>query len=235
MAKEYVPIFFDWLQNTQDLTQEEKGNLIDAVVAYASGQEYEHYLQGGTKIAFRFLKGQVDRNSAISESRSEARKNKTEQTTTNDNKTEQTESKSVKEKEKEKEEEKEKKRETVRFAPPSVDEVRAYCRERNNSVDAEQFVAFYASKGWKVGNTPMKDWKQCVITWEKREGNKARERPAKTVIAQQYEQRDYSGVQDEMMEKQRREIEERLRRKREQEETEVFLRSEQVREQESSA
>lgn len=35
MAKEYVPIFFDWLDVTQDLTAEEKGNLIDAVVAYA--------------------------------------------------------------------------------------------------------------------------------------------------------------------------------------------------------
>lgn len=56
-----------------------------------------------------------------------------------------------------------------RFAPPSVEEVRSYCQERDNNIDAEQFVDFYASKGWKVGNTNMKDWKACVRTWEKRD------------------------------------------------------------------
>jgi hypothetical protein len=40
MAREYVPIFFDWLEVTQDLTAEEKGNLIDAVLfAYEYRQE----------------------------------------------------------------------------------------------------------------------------------------------------------------------------------------------------
>ena len=55
-----------------------------------------------------------------------------------------------------------------RFVPPTVDEVRAYCQERHNNVDSETFVDFYASKGWKVGNNRMKDWKACVRTWEKR-------------------------------------------------------------------
>lgn len=56
-----------------------------------------------------------------------------------------------------------------RFTPPTVDEVKAYCLERNNGIDPEAFTAFYASKGWKVGNSQMKDWKQAIITWEKRE------------------------------------------------------------------
>ena len=56
-----------------------------------------------------------------------------------------------------------------RFSAPSVEEVREYCTERNNNVDPESFVAFYESKGWKVGNTPMKSWKSAVITWEKRQ------------------------------------------------------------------
>lgn len=106
----------------------------------------------------------------------------------------------------------ESKEKAKRFSPPSVEEVAAYCRERNNDIDAEQFVAFYASKGWKVGNSPMKDWKQCVITWEKRGGRNGPQRPAKTVIAQQYEQRDYSGVQDEYSAEQDREMEEYMRR-----------------------
>lgn len=56
-----------------------------------------------------------------------------------------------------------------RFTPPTVEEVRQYCLERNNGIDAESFVAFYESKGWKVGSTPMKNWKSAVITWEKRQ------------------------------------------------------------------
>jgi hypothetical protein len=56
----------------------------------------------------------------------------------------------------------------AKFKPPTVDEVRAYCKARNNKVDASQFVDFYSSKGWKVGNQPMKDWQAAVRTWEKR-------------------------------------------------------------------
>ena len=53
------------------------------------------------------------------------------------------------------------------FVPPTVEEVEAYCKERNNDIDAEGFVAFYESKGWYVGKNKMKSWKSAVITWEK--------------------------------------------------------------------
>ncbi len=55
-----------------------------------------------------------------------------------------------------------------RFIPPTVEEVRAYCLERNNGVDPEKFVAHYTSNGWMVGKNHMKDWKAAVITWEKK-------------------------------------------------------------------
>jgi hypothetical protein len=54
------------------------------------------------------------------------------------------------------------------FVPPKPDEVRAYCRERGNTVDPDAFVDFYTAKGWKVGREPMKDWQAAVRTWEKR-------------------------------------------------------------------
>ena len=63
----------------------------------------------------------------------------------------------------------ENKKESKRFAPPSIDDVREYCRERKNKVDPETFIDFYSAKGWKVGNQPMKDWKAAVRTWEKRD------------------------------------------------------------------
>jgi hypothetical protein len=202
MGREDVPIFFDWLDVTQNLTAEEKGNLIDAVVAYASGQEYEHLLSGGVRIAFRFLKGQVDRNNAISEARSKAGSNKKEQTETNENKPEQNESNSPKEKEKEKDKEREDKKE--RFSPPTVEQVREYCRERGNNIDPEYFVAYYTNRDWKLSNgRKMRDWRLAVVTWEKNNFSKPAATPAagRTVVAQQYTQRDYSGEQEAAMER----------------------------------
>lgn len=63
------------------------------------------------------------------------------------------------------------------FVPPSIDDVNAYCRERNNGIDPEQFIDFYASKGWKVGSQSMKDWKAAVRTWEKRNKTGAKTQP----------------------------------------------------------
>jgi hypothetical protein len=65
-----------------------------------------------------------------------------------------------------------------------VEEVGAYCTERGNSVDAEAFVDFYASKGWMIGKNKMKDWKAAVRTWEqgdKRKGVKNGGRNQKSV------------------------------------------------------
>ena len=55
----------------------------------------------------------------------------------------------------------------TRFIPPSREEVQAYCKERNNNVDAERFVDYYTSNGWMVGKNKMKDWKSAVRTWER--------------------------------------------------------------------
>ena len=67
------------------------------------------------------------------------------------------------------EREKQAKEKRKRFSAPSVDEVRDYCRERGNSISADTFVNFYASKDWMVGNSPMTDWKSAIRTWEERE------------------------------------------------------------------
>ena len=69
----------------------------------------------------------------------------------------------------------------ARFVKPTIEEVRAYCRDRGNTIDPEAFVAYYESKGWKVGTAPMRDWKAAVITWERRRkesnnGNKSSSR-----------------------------------------------------------
>ena len=65
------------------------------------------------------------------------------------------------------------------FKPPTIEEVRTYCLERGNSVDAERWHNHYIANGWMVGKTKMVDWKAAVRTWE-RNGYDRDRRPAAT-------------------------------------------------------
>lgn len=68
-----------------------------------------------------------------------------------------------------------------RMARPSVSRVEAfmagYAVEKGISLsaarihdEAESFVDFYASKGWKVGKAPMKDWLAAARRWIRDKG-----------------------------------------------------------------
>jgi len=50
---------------------------------------------------------------------------------------------------------------------PSLEQVKEYCKERDNEVDPQQFLNHYESNGWRVGKVTMVDWKAAVRTWEK--------------------------------------------------------------------
>lgn len=63
-----------------------------------------------------------------------------------------------------------------RFAPPTPAQVEAYAKARGQTIDAERFCDFYASKGWRVGKSPMKDWQACVRTWLARDNPKGGDR-----------------------------------------------------------
>ena len=58
---------------------------------------------------------------------------------------------------------------TGRFTPPTLDDVREYCRARNNGIDAQAFIDFYEARGWCLTKgVHMKDWRAAVRTWEQR-------------------------------------------------------------------
>lgn len=78
----------------------------------------------------------------------------------------------------------------TRFQKPTIDEIRVYCSERNNGINAESFYDFYESKGWKVGNSPMKDWKSAVRNWERRRTN-----PQKTTQAEEVFNHNFAHLQ----------------------------------------
>lgn len=86
------------------------------------------------------------------------------------------------------------------FRPPTVQEVKAYCEQRGNSIDAEYFVDFYTSKNWMVGKNKMKDWRACVRTWER---NYRQEKPVKQASRNgfhNFEKReyDYAAIEEKL-------------------------------------
>lgn len=62
-----------------------------------------------------------------------------------------------------------------KFQKPTLEDVKSYCYERENGIDAQAFIDYYDSVGWKIGKNPMKDWKACIRTWERKD----KERPKK--------------------------------------------------------
>lgn len=63
----------------------------------------------------------------------------------------------------------------MRFIPPTIEEVKAYCQEKGYMIEAENFCDFYQSKGWKVGTSQMKDWKAAVRQWMRRDSRTAQD------------------------------------------------------------
>lgn len=195
--KEYVPIFFDWVEVTEELNAQEKGRLIDAIVLYARGGDWQEQIKGNERYLFPAFRKQIDRANEISEVRSRATENRRNQNASKPIKRHQTESNDIKTPNNNKEEEynnneKEKdKRERRRFTPPTREQVAEYIAEKGYRVDPDRWMAYYESNGWRVGKNPMQSWKAAVRTWASNDIDKPK--PQKTVVAQQYTQRDYSG------------------------------------------
>lgn len=198
MALESFNAYHSYLDTMEALNDAECGRLFRALLEYsATGAAPE--LRGNERFVFPGMRSQIDRdiekyNAKCARNRENGEKcgghsppNAPERPRT-----------PTKDKDKDKEKDKDKDKD-ISFPPdgvkdsarahrPTVEEVAAYCRERGNRVDAERFVDFYASKGWKVGNQPMKDWKACVRTWERRE-----DKPKQT---SRFATPDYDAMED---------------------------------------
>ena len=53
------------------------------------------------------------------------------------------------------------------FIKPTLEEVEAYKKEHNLTLDAQSFIDYYESNGWKVGRNSMKDWKATARRWSR--------------------------------------------------------------------
>ena len=54
-----------------------------------------------------------------------------------------------------------------KFVKPEPQEVADYAKSIGFELDGEHFVAYYQTRGWKVGKDLMVDWKSAVVTWKR--------------------------------------------------------------------
>ena len=198
MALSYIKLHYDWSRTTSALTADEKGRLIDAMVAYASGQPYE--LSGSERFVFPAFCAQIDRDKAayadISAKRRRAIESRWEQKNTNVYTCMQ-----EKEKEEDKEKDKEYEKEGViggkvqrkRFTPPTLSEIERYITEQGYSVDAQRFLDYYTANGWKVGRNPMKDWRAAVRTWVSSESKQTPSASKQNYTQHEYRDEDFEN------------------------------------------
>lgn len=167
----------DSLSVLNKLTKEQAGELFFAIKAYQEGEQIE--VSPIIEIVFEPFKNQFIRDGESYKKTCEARARAGslggKQKVANASKCKQKVANladSKKDKDSKKDSKKDSikesiKKKTSRFAPPTHTEVLEYMKERqvDDSAEAEKFVDFYTSKGWKVGRNPMKDWKAATRNW----------------------------------------------------------------------
>lgn len=216
MDKSSFLMYIDWNDMIEELDDQSRGQLLLAIMRYQSGAELPE-MDIGAKVAFAQIRNQFRKDeenySRTVANRSAAGKlggrpkanvsaekqkkqmlfeesstkqteaKKADNVNVNDNVLKENILKGVKEK---------------RFAPPTPENVRGYCREMGyENVDAERFVDFYASKDWMVGKNRMKDWKAAVRNWARQDQPPATKKPAaKKNAFQNFEDRgtDYDAI-----------------------------------------
>ena len=221
MARAFLKIYFDFDERTEELTEAEKGRLLLAMLRYARTGEKPN-LTGNERFCFSSFKADIDRDceaytakvtNGIKGGRPAKEKpNVTENNLKKPNVTEN--NLNVKNKKKNKKEDikentisdeiVEKKRPDFSFAPPTLEEIQDYCKERQSRVDPKAFFDYYTAGNWLDGRSqPVKNWKQKLITWEKHEpAARAETKPKRKswaelgaeLDAQRERERAYDGI-----------------------------------------
>lgn len=52
---------------------------------------------------------------------------------------------------------------------PTLEEIKEYIILKDFKIDAEHFYNYYSAKGWKMGNTPIENWKSLVNDWARKD------------------------------------------------------------------
>lgn len=208
MALTYLKIFADMEETLSLYSDEERGRLLSAMMAYSfRGEEPE--FAGAERFVWPMLRNHIDsceersekmkangKRGGNPESKPEATESKIKQTEANESKAEQTDSKTKPIQEQEQEQDHEQEHEhdqdhkgtrgkRTRFVPPTPEEVQAYTLEQGGThIQAAKFHAYWSSWGWKRKGKSMVDWKASVREWMLKDQEWAQERAQARPVSQ---------------------------------------------------
>ena len=212
----YLKVWTDFVNVLDPLNDDEVGRLFLAMLNYAATGEEPSGFAGNERFLWQVAKRDIDvaaeraetlrqngarggrppKSKDVLPEAEETKENQTEPNETNENQTK-AEKKRKEKKGNEKTGNDIEEEPPRRFTPPTLEEISAYCRERNNGIDPQYFLDYQTARNWVLSNgKKCKDWRATVRTWEK---NNYSRTPQKTVAAQAYTQRDYSGEQADAM------------------------------------
>lgn len=193
MGQCYVKAYYDWIEQTAALEDDERGRLFIAILEYARSGTVPD-LRGRESVLFPVFRSVIDRDAQKAEmnskngmlggrgnkaTESKAKQKKAKRSEQKRNEATASEAKATKDIRHKTEDIRQKTEDkdlfppdggsvrAKRFTPPTLAEVQSYVAERHSAVDPQEFIDFYAAKGWMVGKTPMKDWKAACRNAEK--------------------------------------------------------------------
>ena len=167
--RDSIVFYRSFYEAIKELPPEDFKRTVEAIMEYGLN-DTEVDASGVAKAIFIMAKPQIDKNNKRDENGSRGgRKPKENQTITkkepNDNQTitniEPNDNVNVNVNKKESTEK------SVRFSPPTLEQVTEYIAERGLKVDPNRFIDFYESKGWMVGKNKMKDWRAAARSWDR--------------------------------------------------------------------
>ena len=195
MAKDSFVMYKSWAEMMTDMPDKELAELVKAIACYQTGKEYaidnpmvaavfnmirdqfdkdnEKYEETCKRRSENGKKGVEEKAKASKSKQKLAKASKSKQKLPDNESDSDSEYESDIEKEGAKAPKKEKAQK--RFIPPTLEEVKEYCEQRKNGIDAQHFIDYYASQKWKKANgQPLTDWEAGVRTWEAKNKEKAR-------------------------------------------------------------
>ena len=212
-------LYTEYLRHIQKMSMEQRGELFTAILCYAAGESVPE-LDAAADMAFSFIRERMDRDNAAYMDKVEKRREagklggrpKADGFSEKQEKAKKANGFSEKQEKAKKANgfsEKQKNPDTdnvldtvpvikkesieksIRFSPPTRQDVAEYCAEKEfKDFDVERFIDYYTSNGWMVGKSKMKDWKATVRNWA-RAGKAPKPNNTRGNKFTKYEQRQY--------------------------------------------
>ena len=187
-GKQSFVLYHDIRRPLELLTDEQRGKLFLAILDYSEHGIEPVFEDGATDMAFAFIRNFIDRDAAAWEDKREKRaisgsKGGKQKAANLANATFATQNKQevanlavpvpvpVPVPDSVPVPARDKKKKAAPFVPPTLEEVREYCKQRNSPVDPDQFYNYFTAdpdRQWiDAKGNKVTSWKQKLLTWEK--------------------------------------------------------------------